>query len=273
MQQTSEGGVSKSMSAIGIVESLWRYPVKSMRGEEIEKAFVGFSGIYGDRQFAIKRSEGRKGFPYLTGRDQREMLKYRPQFRFSDQTTRPPNLEEAEAIGPGITPIYGDSESFAVDVQTPSGEVLSLDDPKLLGMLSNSDAESLTVIQSARALTDCRPLSLISLQTVTQLGNELNVELDKRRFRANFYLDLTSSSGFDEDAYVGRAIKIGSKVVISILERDPRCAMINLDPETGESNPEMLQSVFNGHEGKAGVYAAVLVEGRVEQGDVVELLD
>jgi uncharacterized protein len=54
------------MSIIGKVDSLWRYPVKSMRGEELDEAFAGFSGIYGDRLFAFKSSASPKGFPYLT---------------------------------------------------------------------------------------------------------------------------------------------------------------------------------------------------------------
>jgi uncharacterized protein YcbX len=62
------------MSLVGKVESLWRYPVKSMRGEELQEAFVGFSGVYGDRLFAFKSSAAPKGFPYLTGREQEEML-------------------------------------------------------------------------------------------------------------------------------------------------------------------------------------------------------
>ena len=69
------------MSIIGTVESLWRYPVKSMRGEELDEMFAGYAGVYGDRLFAFKSSASPKGFPYLTGREQREMLRYRPRFR------------------------------------------------------------------------------------------------------------------------------------------------------------------------------------------------
>src|SRR3990172_1540050 len=61
------------MAIVGRVDSLWRYPVKSMRGEELEEAFLGFSGIYGDRMFAFKSSGNPKGFPYVTGREQKEM--------------------------------------------------------------------------------------------------------------------------------------------------------------------------------------------------------
>ena len=42
------------MSIVGKVESLWRYPVKSMRGEELEETFAGYPGVYGDRVFAFK---------------------------------------------------------------------------------------------------------------------------------------------------------------------------------------------------------------------------
>jgi uncharacterized protein YcbX len=48
------------MSAVGKVDSLWRYPVKSMRGEELEEAFLGFSGVYGDRLFAFRSSASPK---------------------------------------------------------------------------------------------------------------------------------------------------------------------------------------------------------------------
>ena len=58
------------MKIIGKVESLWRYPVKSMRGEELDAAFLGFAGIYGDRLFAFRSAASPKGFPYLTGREQ-----------------------------------------------------------------------------------------------------------------------------------------------------------------------------------------------------------
>src|SRR5260370_1325551 len=61
---------SSQMSVAGKVDSLWRYPVKSMRGEELEGAFVGFSGVYGDRLFAFRSTAAPKGFPYLTGREQ-----------------------------------------------------------------------------------------------------------------------------------------------------------------------------------------------------------
>jgi len=262
------------MAVVGKVESLWRYPVKSMRGEELQTAFVGFAGIFGDRLFAIKSAARPAGFPYLTGREQAKMLLYRPRFRHPDKARMPPNLAEAEAIAPGLNPVCGDPGDLAVDVQTPSGEVVSVEDPSLLHGLAEGLAErgALRLLRSEKAMTDCRPLSLFSIQTARRLGEELGSDIDKRRFRANIYLDLSSTPGFGEDAFVGQRLRIGSKVVVSILERDPRCAMITLDPDSTKRNPKILGHVTKAHEGKAGVYGAVLVEGLVQQGDAIELL-
>ena len=263
------------MSTIGTVDSLWRYPVKSMRGEELNEAFVGFSGVYGDRLFAFRSSASPKGFPYLTAREQRKLLQYRPRFRYPDKAARPINLAEAEGIAPGLNPVSADAPDLMVDVEVPTGETLAIDDPALIRMLRDgvSGAPDLTLVRSDRAMTDCRPVSLLSVQSARRLGEEMGTSVDQRRFRANAYLDFHAASGFAENGFVGRSMRIGSKVVISILERDPRCVMITLDPDTGESRPEFLRQVAQAHNGMAGVYGAVLVEGMVRKGDSVELLD
>ena len=75
----------------------------------------------------------------------------------------------------------------------------------------------------------------------------MGIPVDKRRFRANIYLNLASDSGFAEDELVGRKLRIGSSAEIMVLERDPRCKMISLDPDTGEHNPEVLRKVAQAH--------------------------
>ena len=84
------------MAIIGKVESLWRYPVKSMGGEELSEAFVGFAGVYGDRLFAFRSAGRPSGFPYLTGREQMKMVLYRPRFRHPDKAAKPPNCRGRE---------------------------------------------------------------------------------------------------------------------------------------------------------------------------------
>jgi len=263
------------LTTIGTVESLWRYPVKSMSGEAMNEAFMGFSGFYGDRCFAFKNSSARKGFPYLNATAQERMLRYRPQFRYPERAAKPPNLAEAMSIAPGVNPSNAELDDLRLDVVTPSGATVAVDDPALTEMLVEGlrGENHLTLVRSDRALTDCRPVSLISLQTIRQVEAELEIPIDKRRFRTNIYLNLASGLGFDEDEFVGRKLRIGPSAEVMTLERDPRCKMISLDPETGEHNPEVLQKVAQLHDAFAGVYCAVLVEGILTQGDSIELLD
>ncbi|PYJ29793.1 MAG: MOSC domain-containing protein [Verrucomicrobia bacterium] len=261
------------MSIIGKVDSLWRYPVKSMRGEEVDEAFAGFSGIYGDRLFAFRSSASPKGFPYFTAREQRKLLQYRPRFRYPDKAARPVNLSEAESMG--ANPVSADPSELMIDVKTPDGRTLGIDDPALMAMVRADidEKHQLTLMRSERAMTDCRPFSMFSLQSAKQLAEETGTPMDKRRFRANVYVDLTSAQGFAENDFVGRSLRVGPKVVVTILERDPRCMMITLDPDTGEKTPAILKKVAQAHEGMAGIYGAVIVEGMLHKGDSVELLD
>ncbi|HVF87656.1 MAG TPA: MOSC domain-containing protein, partial [Pyrinomonadaceae bacterium] len=252
-----------------------RYPVKSMSGETLAEAFMGFSGFYGDRCFAFKNSAARKGFPYLNANVQQQMLRYRPQFRYPDRAAKPPNLTEAMSIAPGVTPANAEPNDLSLDVVTPSGAVVAVDDPALIEMLGDGlrGENHLTLVRSDRALTDCRPVSFISLQTVGQIEAESGIPVDKRRFRANVYFNLASGDGFAEDDLVGRRLRIGSKAEIMVLERDPRCKMISLDPDTGEHDPKIFRKVAQAHAAFVGVYCAVLVEGVLMQGDAIELLD
>jgi uncharacterized protein YcbX len=261
------------MGIIGHVDSLWRYPVKSMRGEEMDEMFVGYPGVYGDRLFAFRSSGAPAGFPYFTGRDQRHMIRYRPRFRQPGKAARPINLFDAQQNG--AAPLSASADELMIDVETPAGEVFAIDDPGLTESLRAGleHGHEISLIRSDRSLTDCAPLSFFSLQTVRQLEKESCSRIDKRQFRANVYLDLPGLAAFAEDEFVGRSLRLGSKVVAAITKRDGRCMMITLDPDTAEKSPPVLKTVAQKHDGKTGVYSAVLVEGLVRKGDSVELLD
>ncbi len=263
------------MITLGTVESLWRYPVKSMRGEELDEMFAGYAGIYGDRLFAFESSANPRGFPFLTGRDQRQMIRYRARYRNPEKAARPVNLSEAEKLSPNLNPISADASELMVDVETPDGKTLAINDPSLISHLRAGldEKHELALLRSDKAMTDCRPVSFFSVQTAQKLREETGVSVDKRRFRANVYLDLTNTEGFAEDKFVGRSLRIGSKVTVAVLQRDGRCMMITLDPDTAEKTPAILKAVAQTHEGMAGVYGAVLVEGMIRKGDSVELLD
>ncbi len=263
------------MNQVGRVESVWRYPVKSMAGEELPSAFLGYAGVYGDRVYAFHSSVAHRRFLYLTAREREEMLLCRPAFLHPDRMAAPPNLAEAEATPPGLTPVYGSAEDAALEVTLPSGERVAIDDPALaewLGM-GGREGQVLGLLHSHHAMTDCRPVSLFSVQTARRIGAETGIAVDARRFRANVVLDLGEAPGFAEDGFVGRTLRIGERATMAVLDRDPRCKMIALDPDTAALEGAILKCVGQGHEGRAGVYGTVLVEGTVQPDDAVVCLD
>src|SRR5207249_11311011 len=103
-----------------------------MRGEELDEAFAGYSGIYGDRLFAFKSSANHKGFPYFTAREQRKLLQYRPRFRYPDKAARPINLLDGESRD--ANPLLADLAELVVDVDIPAGNTLAIEDPALIEM-------------------------------------------------------------------------------------------------------------------------------------------
>jgi len=246
-----------------------------MPGESLPEAYVGFGGVLGDRLYAVHHAGAPKAFPFLTARSRKEMLRFRPRFRRPELTLVPDNLTDAETRGPGLTPLFPSSDDLALEIEAPNGKTLSASDPALLGLIGGDqiNASGLTIIRSDCAITDCRPLSLLATQTLDGIGRAVGLRLDKRRFRENFYVDLNSGGSFAEDAFVGRRLRIGPKLTVHILERDIRCRMISIDPESLDENPEILRYVARNHDGTAGVYAAVLVAGLVRPGDDIVLQD
>ena len=72
---------------------------------------------------------------------------------------------------------------------------------------------------------------------------------------------------------MGRTLRIGARTAIAVVNRDSRCKMITLDPDTARANPEVMSRLARDHDGKAGIYGVVLVEGTIRLGDEIALLD
>lgn len=217
-----------------------------MKGQELEEAFVGFGGVRGDRSYAIGNAKARPDFPYFTARDRHDLLLCCPTY-----------------LAGGLR---------GLQIETPDGNKHDIEDPQLLAWLNPdfTDGFELKILRSERALTDSSPVSLLSIQTVRQLALELGEKVDKRRFRANFYLDLGTEQGFSEDRLLGHRLRIGTDLLIAATKRDVRCKMITLDPDTAESNAALLRLIARSHESCVGIYGNVLAEGVVRPGDPVE---
>jgi uncharacterized protein YcbX len=259
---------------IGTIESIWRYPVKGMRGEEIPHTYAAFTGLMGDRIYGVVAADGDPGHPWHTGRNQEEFVLYKPSYESSEGVLLPGNLQATyDEWEPGIDPIYPDVDAFKVSVETPEGATYDdIESPAFIADLEKLTGRSLRVHVTQRGQFDARPVSLISLSAVAKLGEELGMDLDKRRFRANFYIEWDNRDDpFYELSLVGKTLKIGKWLEVVIVERDPRCTMITLDPDTAVATPKLLQHLGRNHSGDAGVFAAVLQRGRVDKGDPIFL--
>jgi len=259
------------MNKIGTLENIWRYPVKSMRGEQVEDVFVAYTGVMGDRLYAVSSSTAPAEFPWHTNREQEEFILYSARFRHRERTLRPVAMEAA--FKEALNPPYPESEAFALDVVTPDGNTLDVEAPAFLDGLGEVTGGELRLHFTQKNAVDCRPLSLFSMQTLAQLEQETGMDIDKRRFRANFYVNWMQADGFFENGLVNRRLKIGDRLEIMVRELDPRCKSITIDPDTAETQPRLLKHIARKHDGFAGVYAVVLTEGTVSSGDSICLLD
>ena len=231
------------MTVVGRVAGVWRYPVKSMAGEELDGADVSWHGLAGDRRWAfIRDGQVRSGFPWLTIREHPELAHYRPRF--------------AEPGRPNASTTL---------VRTPRGAELDVADPALAAELG----PGVRVIKQHRGVFDTFPLSLLSTQALAGLGRLAGTDLTPARFRPNLLVDAPGLD-FPEDAWVGRVLRIGS-LRVRVDQRDERCVMVTIDPVTLLRDPAILRAIARERDARLGVYGTTVTPGRVAVGDAVEL--
>ena len=233
---------------IARIAELWRYPVKSMRGESCATLTLDPTGTAGDRRFAFTSSRAPVGKPLLASDERSAMLLYQPH------------------LAPDGT----------ITVTTPDLHTFDLHDPALLHHIAANlpTPTHLALLTSPRPLTDVRPIALHSLQTTAALARNLPhpSHANPRRLRSNLILDLNSNQPFAEDTLAGRTLRIGPTARILLRERIPRCRIVSLDPETAAGDRTLLTHLARHHNGRAGIYATVLIPGPIHLGDPVHIV-
>ena len=261
------------MTVLGTLRAIRRHPVKSMGGEVVPRAIVAHAGLVGDRAWAFTDAAGPAHFPWFTARTLGAMVTYRASYAQPDRTLHDAALEAAWGRGSAVAPALPDDTAFAVRVAAPGGASFAIDDPRLRAALEAAAGRRLALRFATRGMQDCRPVSLVTTQTVRGFAAEAGVALDPARFRMNLEWDWPGSEPFAENALVGRRLAIGPRLELAIVEPDARCAMVGIDPATGEADRLVMRCLADRHAGNLGLYAAVLREGVVSDGDEVRLLD
>ncbi|HZS06309.1 MAG TPA: MOSC N-terminal beta barrel domain-containing protein [Blastocatellia bacterium] len=245
------------MQEIGIVKAIYRYPVKSMAGEQLTSAALGWHGIKGDRRFAFRRVGQDGGFPWLSAGRLPSLIRYQP-YRV--------------ATGSGTE----DADPLPTHVRTPAGEELELRSEALRQELSAAHGAEVEIMHLKHGTFDEAALSLITTATLRAIEGITGLGMDPRRFRPNILVDTATDASFLEDEWLGKIIAFGEGAdapAMSVAIRDVRCGMLNLDPDTGSVTPQILKAVVSTNQNCAGIYGATFRSGTITVGTRVFLKD
>lgn len=240
------------ITAVGVIKALFRYPVKSMHGHQLDEVLLTEQGFAGDRRFAFVRVDNHSDFPWLTSRQIHEMMCYTPYF------TDPARPLESE-----------------VRVKTPDQQDFAVDSPELLAELEKRYPEGAYLSPVQHGLFDDSPVSIISLATIERFGEQTELALDPRRFRPSLFVETFAAEPFEEDKWLGEVLQLGDRPDsprIWMARQNIRCMMITLDPDTAQETPLILREVARSRKNRAGIYGSVVRSGQVKAGDTIYLL-
>lgn len=233
------------LTEIGTVEMLFRYPVKSMRGEEVGAATLGWHGFEGDRRFALRKIEDRGGFPWLTASSFPELLLYAPQ---------------------------NGAEGVPSHVRTPDGKDLSLFSSELATNIAARHGTRVEMLQIRHGVFDDATISVIALDTIAEVARLSGIPPDVRRFRPNIALRSLCPMAFQEDSWLGGMLIFGEEddaPAVCVTMPDIRCAVVNIDPDTAKLTPEVLKTIVRQNQNRTGVYGTVVRIGNISAGQKV----
>ena len=236
---------------IGHVEAIFRYPVKSMGGERLEEANLGWYGLDGDRRLAFRRMGNRSGMPWLTASKLPDLLLFAPHRR--------------EDGAQGDLPTH---------IRTPDGEEMPVFGKDLATEVGRRHGAPVEMMQLRHGIFDEASISVIALDTMREIGRLAGRSPDARRFRPNVVVRLLRSGPFQEDEWLGGVLSFGEgddAPAITVTMRDVRCSMVNLDPDSASPAPEVLKAVVRANENNAGIYGAVTRIGRLAVGQTILL--
>jgi uncharacterized protein len=236
---------------IGQIEAIFRYPVKSMGGERLESAKLGWHGLEGDRRLAFRRVNDRSGMPWLTASKLPELLLFAPHCRDD-----------------------GAQGDLPTHVRTPDGEEMPVFGEDLAAEVGRRFGAPVQMMQLNHGIFDEACISVIASETVREIGRLAGRNLDVRRFRPNVVVRLLRPVPFQEDEWLGGVLSFGEgddAPAVTVTMRDIRCSMVNLDPDSASSAPEVQMAVIRANRNQAGIYGAVTRIGRLAVGQTLFL--
>ena len=225
------------------ITGLWRYPIKSMAGQSLERAELGRGGMPLDRQFVIFDGEATHAGKALTARIAGDLLAYRAW-----------------------------SDNGRVYVDAPDGTRYEPGDT-LADALRASLHRPVTVAEmpAGEPLHDAHDLLVICMPSIRALEAEWAKPLNPVRFRPNIILDGDDLATYTEDNWAGRRFAAGAAIVAGV-KRNERCVLPTIDPQTRERDPSLLRLIVERHQKCFGLYCHVEQAGKIAVGDEWKML-
>ena len=239
------------LTEIGHIEGIFRYPVKSMAGERLDAAEMGWHGIEGDRRLALRRMGDHSGFPWLTATKLPDLVLFAP------------------VRGAGRTP-----EDLPTHICTPDGSELPVFSEELAAEVGRRYGSPVQMMHMRHGIFDDASISVIATDTVREITQSAGLTPDVRRFRPNILVRLLRSAPFQEDEWLSGVLSFGegdNAPAVAVTMRDIRCAMVNFDPDSARPAPEVLKAAVHLNHNNAGIYGTVTRTGRLASGQTIFL--
>ena len=269
-------------TVLGSIVSLWRYPVKSMLGEELNATEVTNRGLLGDRAYALVDSADGKVASAKNPRKWPRLFDCRAALADVPRTgAKPPPVRITLPDGnivtseqPGLNEILSKvltrevKLSASPDVRTATAEEYW---PDIEGLDHRDTVTDFGLPEGT--FFDCALVHLLSTATLDRLRGLYPLgRFEVRRFRPNMVVETASGDrDFAENAWIGQVLAIGDAVRLSITGPCPRCVMTTLPQADLPKDAGILRTAAQHNRANVGVYASVLQGGKVRRGDSVRV--
>ncbi len=270
-----------AIPSVGSVVSLWRYPVKSMMGEELNAAQVTARGLLGDRTYALMDLSSGKVASVKNPRKWGRLFDCRATFVEPPHSGgNLPSVRISLPDGTVVTSVQGDLNQILstvvgrqVTFATTAPRAPSLEEywPDIDGLAYR---ETITdEAMPSGTFFDCAVIHILTTATIDRLREVYPPgRFEVRRFRPNIVVEVASpEKGFVENAWVGRTIAIGNEARFNVTGPCPRCVMTTWAQGDLPKDPGILRAAAQHNQANVGIYAGIIRGGTIRRGDSVRL--
>lgn len=248
------------------IAEIWRYPVKSMLGEQLDQASVGPDGIQGDRRWAVVDKESGVS---LSAKRYADLLRCQAWTSDGGVMIRTPDGGEYPAGSAEIA--HALSELLGRHVTTSSAATTKTIQHEFPTAVTEGEGEPFLYEPETKAFFDCAPLQLLTTATLNKLQQLLpSSAIQPARFRPNFLVE-SKQVDFIENGWVSNDVALGP-LRCHVYDDTRRCIMVALGQGDLPRDAEVIRTILQCNEGRAGVALKTKESGMVPKGAKVEVL-